>query len=212
MAIKLYNSPGSPNGRAILALALELGIEFDIQNVDLMQGEQKKPEFLALNPNGKIPMIEVGGWRLWESGAILCYLADKHPKNDLYPTDAKLRAEVIKWICWDQAHLAGEAIFPLAAEGFRPKMGLGEIRKDIVDKATEAFERFLSVLNNSLEGHDYLVNDKFTIADFSVVSTLSAVAFTGLDLTKYKRVEAYVERIGTRDSWKKTAPPPMPEG
>ena len=209
MTIKLYDWAGSPNGRKIRALAIELGIDLEVQNVDLMKGEQLQPEYLALNPNGKIPMLEENGWRLWESAAILCYLADKKPEKGLYPTDARKRAEVIKWLCWDQGHFAAEAVFRLARENFRPQFNEGEVRPEVVKDGQEAWTKFANVLSLSLEGNDWLVGNTFSIADLAIAGTLSAREWAKVDLSKYPRIAAYVERLEQRDSWKRTPPPSM---
>lgn len=76
LALKLYNHPMSPNGRKIAALAIELGLNLEIETVDLMNGAHKDSAYLAMNPNGKVPLLDEDGWHLWESAAIMQYLAD----------------------------------------------------------------------------------------------------------------------------------------
>src|SRR4051812_17332144 len=114
--LRLHNSPMSPNCRKVLALALELGLDVESVQVDMMKGAHKEPSFLAKNPNGKVPVLEDNGWYLWESTAIMQYLADKKPEKNLYPTDLRLRAEVNKWLAWDASHLGVESCLPLYME------------------------------------------------------------------------------------------------
>ncbi len=209
MALRLHNFPMSPNGRKILALAIELGIEIEPVMVDMMKGAHKEPAYLAKNPNGKVPMLEEDGWHLWESAAIMQYLADKKPEKGLYPTEPRQRAEVNKWLLWDAAHLAIEAAFPLYMERiFRP-MREQPGRPEIHAAAEESFKRFAAVVNGAVEGKQYLVGDRFTLGDLAIVGTLMFRDMAKIDLAPYPHLKAYLERIEQRDCWKRTAPPPM---
>src|SRR6185295_7548986 len=103
LAMKLYDFPFSPNCRKVRAVAYELGIAFDTERVDLLTGGQRTPEFLAKNPNGRVPVLQDGDLILWESTAIIRYLAAGSP---LAPTAPRAAAEVDRWIAWQLAHLA----------------------------------------------------------------------------------------------------------
>jgi glutathione S-transferase len=94
--MKLYTNLFSPNARKVHAVANELGIELDTHTVDLRAGEQRTPEYLALNPNGKVPTLVDGDTVLWESNAIICYLAGKGD-TELWPKSAK-RYDILRWI------------------------------------------------------------------------------------------------------------------
>ena len=102
--IRLHVFPPSPNAIKVIAAAHHLGIEFEPRIVDLTKGEQQKPEFVALNPNRKMPVLEEDGFVLWESNAIAQYLAAKKPEGCLLPTDPRSRADVTRWQFWDSAH------------------------------------------------------------------------------------------------------------
>jgi glutathione S-transferase len=209
MALKLYDFPMSPNGRKVRAVAIELGIPLEIVNVDLMSGANVKPEFLRVNPNGKVPVLEDNGWYLFESSAIMQYLCGLKPQAGLYPTDPKLRAEVNQWLAWDGVHLAFEGVFPLYRERmFRP-MANEAPRQEVEQIALENLNRFAGVLNSVIEGKQYLVGDRLTIADFGPVGTLMYSDAAKIDLARYPNLKAYLARIAGRESWKQTAPPPM---
>ena len=92
--MKLYTFPPSPNSRKIMAVAHYLGIELDVHFVDLTKGDQMKPEFLALNPNHKIPTLQDGDFVLWESNAIMQYLAASQSDRSLWPREPRPQAEV----------------------------------------------------------------------------------------------------------------------
>src|SRR4051812_46471375 len=102
--MKLYNSPGSPNALRSRAVAFELGLDPEIVNVNIGGGENRTPEYLAINPNGKVPVLVDGDVVIWESRAINAYLASKYQKDDLYPTDPVRRAMVDQWSYWQAIH------------------------------------------------------------------------------------------------------------
>src|ERR1051326_7174960 len=101
--MKLYAFPPSPRARKPLAVAHHLGLPFELVLVDLLKGDQKKPEYLKLNPNGKMPTLVDGDFVLWESDAICQYLAEK--KGDgLWAKDSQGRHDIARWLFWDMAH------------------------------------------------------------------------------------------------------------
>src|SRR5262249_12957504 len=102
--MKLYATPPSPRAFKVVAVAHHLGLEPEMVFVDLLNGDHMKPEFAALNPNRKMPVLEDDGFVLWESNAIMQYLASKKPASGLWPTDPRHQADVSRWQCWDLAH------------------------------------------------------------------------------------------------------------
>src|SRR6202521_3689930 len=99
--MKLYVFPPSPRAMKVVALAEHLQLEHETRLVDLTKGEQMKPEFTALNPNQRMPVLEDDGFVLWESNAILQYLASKKPAADLWPSDPRRQADVSRWQNWE---------------------------------------------------------------------------------------------------------------
>ena len=113
--MKLYAIVGSPNSRKVLSVIHHLGIDVEIEYLDLFQGQHKTLEYTALNPNGMVPTLVDGDLNLWESNAIIQYLADKAGSDELFPTDSKKRADVVRWQCWELAHF-NQAFGTLAFE------------------------------------------------------------------------------------------------
>src|ERR1700751_1312812 len=102
--MKLHVAPPSPRGFKVLAVARQLGLDFDLCPVDLLTGAQNQTQFVALNPNRKMPVMEDDGFVLWESNAIMQYLASKKPDVGLLPLDPRHRADVSRWQFWEVAH------------------------------------------------------------------------------------------------------------
>ena len=118
--MKLYGFPASPNTWKVRALAAYLKTPLEFEVVDLLTGAQQTPAFLTLNPTGRTPVLVDGDFKLWESNAILQYLASKNPTS-LYPSDAKGRADVCRWQCWELAHWGAQACQPLTFENLVKK-------------------------------------------------------------------------------------------
>ena len=104
MTIELYAFPPSPRAFKVMVVANHLGLDWTLRPLDLIKGEQKAPEYAALNPNMRMPTLKDGDYVLWESGAILQYLAGKKPDSGLLPTDETGRLNVTRWQFWDMSH------------------------------------------------------------------------------------------------------------
>jgi glutathione S-transferase len=160
--MKLYTNLFSPNARKVHAVAHALDIELEAQTVDLRAGEQRTPEYLALNPNGKVPTLVDGDTVLWESNAIMCYLAGKGD-TDLWPKSAK-RYDILRWMFWESNHLTN-ALNRLFGQKFfnrdNPDQG-------IVERATKDFRKYAEVLDANLADNSYVTGDTLTLADFAI--------------------------------------------
>jgi glutathione S-transferase len=111
---------------AIMALKDHLEIECDVQAIDLSKGDQRTPEYAALNPNLKMPMLEDDGFVLWESNAILFHLANKRPQSGLWPCEARAQADVVRWLAWQSAHWDAESCGMVVFEkASKSVLGLG---------------------------------------------------------------------------------------
>ena len=160
--MKLYTNLFSPNARKVHAVANELGIELETQTLDLRAGEQRTPEYLALNANGKVPTLVDGDTVLWESNAIMCYLAGKGD-TELWPKSAK-RYDILRWMFWESNHLTN-ALNRLFGQKFfnrdNPDQG-------IIDRATKDFRKYAEVLDAQLANNAHVTGDTLTLADFAI--------------------------------------------
>ncbi|MBU1346091.1 MAG: glutathione S-transferase N-terminal domain-containing protein [Alphaproteobacteria bacterium] len=167
--LQLYSLP-TPNGVKASIMLEEIGIPYEVHLVDIMKNETWTPDYLSLNPNGKIPAIldpdGPGGkpLALWESGAILTYLADKTGK--LMPTDPAARYETLQWVFWQMA-----AVGPMFGQlGFFHKFaGRAYEDKRPRDRYAAESKRLLGVLEARLSDRDFIMGEDFTIADVSLI-------------------------------------------
>lgn len=189
--IELY-AFGTPNGKKIPIALEEMGLAYEVHKVDITKGEQTRPEFLDISPNGRIPAIidRDNGLKLFESGAILIYLAEKSGK--LLPTDVVQRAEVISWLMWQMG-------------GVGPMFGqLGHFKKFAPEKIPYAIERYTKeterlrgVLEKRLEGREYVCG-AYSIADIALYPWLAVYEMQGLTLDGLPNVSRWLDTIKAR--------------
>ena len=206
--MKLYGFPPSPNTWKVRAVAAHLGAPLEFEFVDLTKGASHTPAYLALNPTGRTPVLVDGDFRLWESNAIIQYLASQKP-NMLWPNDARVRADIMRWQSWQLAHWGKEACEPLTFQRLVKKvLNLGPPDEAIVAKGTEAFNREASVLDGHLSKQPYLVGKELTLADFCVAASLLYAKEAEMPLAPYARVQEWFGRVSALPAWRETAPAP----
>jgi glutathione S-transferase len=201
--MKLYQHPFSPNCQKVVALAHEAGVPLDLSTVEIFKGETRAPAMLAKNPNGKVPILEDGDFVLWESRAMLAYIAAKAGRADLAPTTPRERAEVDRWTSWQGAHF-GPAIRKVAFERIVKKLvGRGAPDEAVVKAGIDEFAVTASVLEQSLGTKEYLCG-RLTIADFDLAPYAALAASCGLDFEPYPKAKAWLGRMVGRESMKTT--------
>ncbi len=196
--IVFYGSPMSSAGRTHWMLA-ELGIPYEYKRISVRDGDNRKPEFLAVNPSGKIPCIQDGAVTLTESMAINFYLAEKYG-TDLMPADLVERARVYEWSFWSISNVQPIVLTILQNTMIRP-----EAERDATAAATarQQLPPFLAHLNNALAGTHYLVGNRFTVADVNTASVVSLTTMGGIDLGAYPHVQAWFGRLQARPAFAK---------
>ena len=202
--MKLYGFPPSPNTWKVRAVAAHLGIPLELEFIDLTK--PRAANYLALCPTGRTPTLVDGDFTLAESNAIMQYLASKKP-NTLWPDDARARADVSRWQCWQLAHWAGEACQPLIVNRLVKKLlNLGPPDEAEVAKATQAFHREARMLDGVLAKQQYLVGNGLTLADFAVAAPLFYAEQGELPLAPYPHVREWFARVSALPAWRQTAP------
>jgi glutathione S-transferase len=201
---KLYYAETlNPRKACVVAKYLNSPVEF--VHVDLGRGEHKTAAFAAMNPNRKVPVLELGDGRtLWESNAIMCYLA-RFAGSDLWPQDER-QVEVMRWLHWDALHFlpaVGQFYFQHV---IKPMFGLGEPDDSALEKPRESFRIYGAVLNEHLRGRRYLVGDALTLADFAVGVTLPFAKIAHIPLVEFPEVMRWHDRLSDTPAWREPFP------
>lgn len=209
--MKLHNANLSPNALRVRAVIFELGLDVEIVDVDLRGGGNKTPDYLAMNPNGKVPVLEDGDFVVWESRAINAYLASLKPEAGLYPDDARKRALIDQWSYWQAIHL-GPAIQRIAFERLlKPMFGMGEADETVIEQQMKELAQLLPVLDAALAGKDWVCGD-LSVADFALASVFVYRAPSRLSLDAYPNIAAWLARMEARPAWQKAVEPVLAFG
>ena len=193
--MKLYDFPFSPNCRKVRAVAYELGVTFASEPVELLDDGQRAPAFLARNPNGRVPVLEDGDLILWESTAIVRYLA---AGTALLPAGRRAAAEVDRWLCWGLAHLQpamSKVAFERIVKGFRQQPP----DPAAVEAGTRDYLALTAILDRALADREHLAGP-LSIADFALASHYSLASACGLDVRGFAHVDAWLTRMLARAS------------
>jgi glutathione S-transferase len=194
MALKIYGVARSRAFRT-LWMAKELGLAYEHLKVDFATGETRRPEHLALNPNGHIPVIDDDGIVLWESMAINLYLAKKYSAGGLYPSRLEDEARTWQWSFWGMTEVERPVLTALFNRAILP-----ESQRDTAaaDQAEKTLAQPLGVLDGALGGSAYLLGDHFTVADLNVASILSWARLAQIDMGPFPRVAEWLKSCAER--------------
>jgi len=187
--LRLYDYLPSGNGYKVRLLLHQLGIPFERVEVDIVRGETRTPEFLARNPNGRIPVLELDdGSHLAESNAILCYLADGTP---FLPADRLERARVLQWMCFEQySHEPN-----IATVRFWYHTELTDERRALLPAKRVQGEAALAVMDGHLRTRRFFVGEAYSVADIALYAYTHVADEGGFDLGPYPAVRAWLERV-----------------
>ncbi|MBW4610967.1 MAG: glutathione S-transferase family protein [Hassallia sp. WJT32-NPBG1] len=199
--IKLYHSAISPNSRRVWITLLEKKLEFELVEVKL-DGEQLKPEFLALNPFQHIPVLVDDGFNLIESLAILDYLEAKYPTPAMLPKDAKDLAivKMVELVTVNELLPATVPLFPVML-GFP-----GDPEK--VEQAKEKASIVLKLFENLLDDRPYFGSENLTLAEPVAGTIVPLLAGLGVSLSDCPKLSAWCDRLTARPTWQTTQPTP----
>lgn len=203
--MKLYYHPVSTTSRPIIMFVADENIKMDLQLVDLMTGEHVKPPYLALNPNGLVPMLEDSDFRLTEASAILKYLAEK-TGSAAYPKDLRERARVNERMDWFNTQLYRDFGYGLVYPQIFPnyKRPSDEQQNGVIAWGKEKAAKWLKVLDQNLIGSSkYVCGDKLTIADYLGVGYLTLGETVGCNFSAYPNVTRWLNTMKARPSWAK---------
>lgn len=191
MTIRIYGSAMSRASRAMWC-ANELGLKYE--HVDLAWDSLKKPDFLAINPNGKVPGFSDGNLTLFESLAINLYLAKKYGTGELYPTNIEDEARCFQWTLWAANEVEPNLIQPVLVKfGMLSDTGAAKA-------AAERARTPLVVLDSHLKNRDWMVGSKFSVADLNVASVVAFARYGEVDISYAPHVVAWLDRCLARQT------------
>ena len=190
---KVYGDYKSGNCYKVKLMLNLLGIPYQWVDVDILNGDTQTPEFLAKNPNGKIPVLELDdGTCLWESNAILNFLADG---SEFLPTEPRLRTQVLQWQFFEQY---SHEPYIATARFINRYLGLPDERRAEYAAKQDGGKRALRVMEHHLAEHDWLVGDRFTIADISLYAYTHVADEGGFALDDYPAIQAWLARVAVQ--------------
>ena len=190
--LKVYGDYNSGNCYKIKLMLHMLGLEYQWFTVDILKGETETPEFLAKNPNGKVPVLELeDGTCLWESNAILNYLADG---SEFLPTEPRLRTQVLQWQFFEQySHEPYIAV----ARFIQFYLGLPQARIEEYRALQKRGYKALDVMEQQLARTPYLVGEHYSIADVTLYAYTHVAHQGGFDLAAYPSIQAWLARVAS---------------
>ena len=197
----------TPNGRKVSIALEELGLPYTMRPISLGKLEQKEEWFLQINPNGRIPAIidrDNGDFAVFESGAILIYLAEKTGK--LLPKEPKARSRVLQWLMFQMG-------------GIGPMMGQANVFfryapekiPYAIDRYQRESRRLFEVLERELKDHPYIANDEYSIADIALHSWVAGYEWSGVSIDGLPGLKRWLDLVGARPAVIKgrAVPPPL---
>jgi glutathione S-transferase len=203
--MKLYYFP-SPNPMKIRFAVNELGIDCETVPVDLTKREQRAPEFLALNPCGRVPVLIDGDLKLWESHAILAYLGEKTGR--LWPTTPAGRADAMRWLFFLTSAISPPAT-EVAFNRIAVKLSGGTPDEAAIVRGEKALPDPLGIVNQHLAKNEWMLGDEFSLVDCDYGPTLNVLDKAGFTFGDFPRVRDYLEAIRSRRAWNETPKLPM---
>ncbi len=200
--IRIHHAAYTRSLRVIL-LCEELGLPYEIVKHDFMAREHKRPEFLALNPFGRLPAIEDGPVHMFESGAILQYLLETYGKGRLQPAPGSPeRPAFLQWFHFAEATAMGPVSDFIQHSFVKPE---AERIPAVVAAAGRAMQEWLGILDQHLAGRTWLVGDAFSAADVMMAYSVNNTKFIGQLGDGHPNVTAWLDRVQARPSWAATA-------
>ena len=200
--LTLYHAPFSPNSRRVWITLLEKGLEFELVEIKL-DGEQFKPEFLAISPFHHIPALVDDGFNVVESLAILDYLEAKYPTPAMLPKDAKdlAIARTVQLVTVNE-------LFPATTTFIPQFLGLPGGDPEKIEKAQQKIATVLKFFENLLDDRPYFASENLTLAEVVAGTVVTVLPSVGISLSDYPKLSAWNDRLVARTTWQATETTP----
>ena len=211
MSMKLHVFPPSPRSFKVLVVAHHLGLDCELALCDLTKGQQKSAPYAAINPNQRVPALEDGELKLWESNAIIQDLAIRKPESGLLPTDERARADVTRWQFWESTTWDPACAILVYERAVKQFFGGGAPDPVEVEKGLQRFHRAAKVLDAHLHGRTYVCGNRLTLADFAIGADLTMAEPAQFPLEGYGEIRRWGALLADLPAWQRTramqAPP-----
>jgi glutathione S-transferase len=201
--MRIYHHPISSNARRVAMAVAHLNAEVEFVEVNLMSAEDRR-RLGELNPNSKIPVLEDDGFLLWESCAIMQYLADKTPGQTVYPQDVRVRADINRWMFWACQHFSpaiGVLTWERLWKGYVTGQG-PDAREE--ERGESDLADYATVLDKHLAGRQWVVGDSLTLADLALAAPIMYIDKAALPLQGYANLMAWYGRMQQLPAWRQT--------
>jgi glutathione S-transferase len=201
--MRLYQSSLSSNARRVRLTAHHLGLQLEEVSVNLLdQGDRRR--LAEINPNGKLPVLDDSGFVLWESCAIMQYLADQAPHQAVYPQDAQARADVNRWMFWACQHLSPAVGIMTWENLWKAMCGMGGPDPAELLRGEQEVRQFAAVLEQHLAGREWVAGKALTLADLAIAPSFMYIERARLPLAEFPNLMAWFARIQALPAWQAT--------
>lgn len=200
--LKVYGFTLSPPANKVRFVANYLGLDYQYIDLKPFEGEHKKPEHLARHPAGKVPVIEDGDFILFESDAIIRYLANKAKNNDLYPSDLKARAIVDQWMDYTNSQIGTSLMKIFYNEIIAKKRGY-RVNELAVLEGKKGLTIGLGIIEAQLADKPYLCGHHITLTDMCLLACLDPAELIGVNLDNYPRISAWRKNLMAQDFYQR---------
>jgi GST-like protein len=189
VAITLYTAP-TPNGWKVSIALEEMGLPYEVRVIDFAANEQKADWYVKLNPNGRIPTLVDDGFALFESGAILIYLAEK--TGQFLPRDTQTRSRVLQWLMFQMS-----AVGPMMGQANVFLRYFPEKIQPAIDRYQREVTRLFGILDRQLAAHEYIVGD-YSIADMALWPWVSGYEWSGVTVAEFSHLQRWLAKVAER--------------
>jgi glutathione S-transferase len=204
--LKIWGRANSSNVKKVTWLCEEIGLPYERIDAGLAFGVVNTPEYRKLNPNGLVPTIDDDGFILWESNAIVRYLAARHAAGTIWPTDLKARADAERWMDWSSTTLA-PAFIPVFLALVRTPPEKRNLQA--VEEGKKKTAEVLGRLDGALAGRNFVSGGQFGMADIALGPVVYLVDKVFTDRPKFANFDAWYARIAARPAFKKVVALPI---
>jgi GSH-dependent disulfide-bond oxidoreductase len=190
MTYKLYTA-ATPNGWKVSIALEEMGLPYEVKLISFEENEQKSDWFVKLNPNGRIPALVDGEFALFESGAILLYLAEK--TGQFLPKEVEARSRVIQWLMFQMS-----AVGPMMGQANVFLRYFPEKIQPAIDRYQREVTRLFGVMDTQLASNEYIAGSEYTIADMSLWPWVSGHEWSGVTIDEFPHLQRWLDLVGSR--------------